>query len=300
MMNIKLLEVEEEMLSYIYEVHRENSENLRRLQLLIKQMFKMLEIYLVSQKNQNTQRLKEIRESAYYEPIHKLQAEFFIDNPLYLEKFNEIAKKYNYLFKGDIQEIANMLTTSIAVDKKIEKCKNHSFINNIEQVEENTFTIESEFGEFSFKNARKTYKKETKRMLEEAKKYDEEQYNESNLRYHCHLTALEFIKMHEEYYLISSICPHMFSSTWWFHSYILTPDENTVIDFATNIIMERKMFEKLFEPNNLVKIRREDLDRIREEQEIIEYFGPHSQLERLINYTIIERAKQLQKRNTKL
>lgn len=133
-------------------------------------------------------------------------------------------------------------------------------------------------------------------MIEKACKEQKDLYKKHGLDYSCHLTALEYIKMHKEDYLITCMCPHIFNSTWWLHSYILTHDEKTVIDFANNIIIEREMFNLLFEPNDLIKIKESDMERYKWELQFMDPTMPFDEGKMHSKLTLMGRAKQLQKK----
>lgn len=279
----------DKIISLIHQVYMENVINDRKMQMLTSKVYDKLMIYLISQNHDNIYKLNSLYEQHKYKILHRLQDELLLDNPTYLEKFNKIAKSYNYFFKGDIQEAASILTTSNSLDNDIEKWKRSLLIKDINTIKEKEFIIDTDFGEIYFQSARDKYIEETNRVVERTKLKYKGQYEISGIRYQCHLSALEFIKTHRDHYIITSICPHMFLSTWWFHSYVLTPDKNTVIDLATNVIMERITFEKLFEPNVLMMFEQSDIERICEKQGLNDY-------DAFISCAIMKRGKQLEKR----
>lgn len=279
----------------IEEAKKEDVENTQKLNDLVKRMCAELEVYLIKKKRGYLYKLQKLLGNGNVDPIYNLEIEFFIQNETYLKKFNEIAKKYDYFFKGDIQNVLTSLTTSTNLEEDIKVFKRFLLINEIKK-KDDTYELETEQGKIVFQDAKKRYPKETEKMIEEAKKRHEDTYKMYGLDYSCHLTALEFIKAHRNDYLITCMCPRIFNSTWWLHSYILTQDENTVIDFANNIIMERKTFNTLFEPNEVLKVRQIDFERYRKQLEWIYPDVPYNEANMHKNLVLTERAKQLQKR----
>lgn len=243
---------------------KEDRENNQLKHSKMQQMCQELEVYLVRKKPGNMLTLKRLLEKGHHEPLTILQQTFFLENSTYLRKFNEIAKKYQYFFKRDVQNAVSELTCIKEEEqeqriKTIKKWKQFNAIKEISYRQEtDSYQMETDFGGLVFTSARKTYPIETKRMEDILRKEDPIEFSKLGLDYRCHFTAEEFVKMHKECFFVTCQCPR---STWWHHSYVLSEDEKTVIDFANDIIMPRVMFDTLFEPNQLIQIKGSDLEK---------------------------------------
>ena len=159
----------------------------------------------------------------------------------------------------------SILTSSDDVEKDIKRLKQAPLINDIKYDDANDlFLMDTSFNAFTFRSAKKAYPLETQNMEEIARKENKELYDFSGLDYLCHLTAKTFIKMHPECYFVTCKCPNIFEDTWWLHSYILTEDESTVIDFANNTIISKNDFEMLIEPTVLLKLKGTSMDNLEE------------------------------------
>lgn len=274
---------------------KEDIENSRLKEQMVQKMCMELQMYLVAKKRGNMYKLRQLLQNGHEDPIYALEMEFFLSNDTYLRKFHEIAKRYGYFFKGDIQNVVTDVSLGFN-QSDIEKWQKLLLLSSISyEKEKDRFRLETDFGNICFMEAQKRYPVEAEKMIERAKKEHGDVYKKSGLSYLCHFTALEFIHSHPDDYFITCMCPHIFTSTWWLHSYILTQDEKTVIDFANNIVMEREVFDKLFEPNNLVKIKKADLEVIKTELSMLSL--PYVESKVLSNLTRVERAKQLYKKN---
>lgn len=250
----------------IYEtLCREDAENLKRHNSKAEAMFTELTSYLLKKKRGNIFYLKKVAPLAAHDPVSILYNHLFLDNSTYLRRFYEIAKKYNYILKNDALNAVSILTSSDDVEKDIKRLKQAPLINNIKYDDtSDLFFMDTSFNSFTFRSAKRSYPLETQKMEEIASRENKELYNLSGLDYLCHLTAKTFIKMHPDCYFVTCKCPNIFEDTWWLHSYILTEDESTVIDFANDMIISKDDFEMLIEPTVLLKLKGTSMDNLEE------------------------------------
>lgn len=250
----------------IYEtLYRKDVENLKKHNSKAEAMFTELTSYLLKKKRGIIFYLKKVAPFAAHDPVSILYNHLFLDNSTYLCKFYEVAKKYNYSLKTDALNAISILTSSDDVEKDIKRLKQVPLINDIKYDDANDlFLMDTSFNAFTFRSAKKAYPLETQNMEEIARKENKELYDFSGLDYLCHLTAKTFIKIHPECYFVTCKCPNIFEDTWWLHSYILTEDESTVIDFANNTIISKNDFEMLIEPTVLLKLKGTSMDNLEE------------------------------------
>ena len=72
----------------------------------------------------------------------------------------------------------------------------------------------------------------------------------------CHIAAEEFIRMNPKYTAITSLVNNQFGEKQY-HSYIETPDGYA--DFANNVHLSKKDFEKIMNPEELNRVTGEEL-----------------------------------------
>lgn len=77
----------------------------------------------------------------------------------------------------------------------------------------------------------------------------------------CHKNVKLLLNYHSNLYAITSFCKPMFSNGSYYHSYCLDKENNKIIDPSYRIVMDKKDYEKLFETEEIFKIKGYNLNK---------------------------------------
>ena len=159
--------------------------------------------------------------------------------------FFEILKKYNYNMKNEIQDAMvklGMLKNPKENKILIKQLLGSPYIQDISFDEKGKFTNESdEFGKFIFYLATYFYKDSV---------IVENYLSTQKLPQRCHEHTYFLSKIFGDSYSITSLCPNYFEGTYY-HSYTYDDDSNVITDFCFNAVIDKDLYDKMFEPKEL-------------------------------------------------
>lgn len=172
--------------------------------------------------------------------------------------FLELLNKYGYNMKMDIIEAIIKLgeLENPNRNKKLIKSLICSPVIDDICLKRSSFDIYSEYGRFSFEVAKNYFRKN--RVMS---KYIET----TELPNRCHDHTDFMSRVFEDNFSITSLCDYYFGSGYY-HSYSFDKSSNTIIDLANNLIMEKSLYDNLFNPREISIISNGN---IAEENEIV-------------------------------
>lgn len=177
----------------------------------------------------------------------------FVYESEYNELFFKILEKYGYNTKHEIIFAIKELTFQKNPNKNkktIEKLLLSPYIQDI-QYNQNKYKIESEkFGTI-----------ETKIATQELQnnKHMKYYFQNNELQNKCHNNAYFMALVYKRMYTITALCKHYFKNSFY-HSYSYSKTTNEIVDLAINSIMNETLYNYLFEPNIITKIKNENIE----------------------------------------
>lgn len=192
------------------------------------------------------------------DPFAVIRKRLAAKTPSVKNKLYQMLEQYYYLPLTDVLACCSDLARPEEESLTISEWKDTPYIKEIfYQQETEEYMVLSSFGSFSFQSFDERYPEELKVILESTSKEDTN--STQALDYQCHASSLTFLNIHPECSIITAECPHFFRDCSWLHSYILTPDGETVIDPANGFIMRKEMFDLLLEPDVICEVKGTEL-----------------------------------------
>lgn len=171
---------------------------------------------------------------------------YFVYNSEYVDLFFRMLQIRGYYFTEEIKEAffyLNHLKNPNNNSEVIKKFLCSPIIQDISFDGMDKFTIFSEeYGEFISRLASVVFHNNRKmRTYIERKK----------LPNRCHIHAYFMSYFLKEFYSITSLCASYFSPIRYYHSYTYNSEDNTIIDLCSNMVMDKEMFDRLFQPKEI-------------------------------------------------
>ena len=178
------------------------------------------------------------------------------DNYIYTSKYNklffELLEKYNYHMEQEILDaIFDIVYEKRNKDKIIKKYILSPVINDISLEERGKIKIYSTFGDFNYILAEE-YFKDNKLISNYMKK--------NQLRNRCHDNTYFLSRVLKEYYTIASLCKSYFTG-YFHHSYTYDNKNNYIIDLCRKSLIDKKEFDRLYEPKEIIRIKNSDVEK---------------------------------------
>lgn len=185
-----------------------------------------------------------------------------LNSTLHVDYFYAILDYYGYKMKldiiGAIQRLGNLVDPSHNKDL-ISVLLNSPYIDDISFNGTNRFTIESaKFGSFEFYLAKEVFKN-NKGLIS----YMEKEVLASN----CYANTETVASFYQDLYSITSLCIHYFVGVYY-HSYSYDQKTNSIIDLNNNSVMEKVMFDRLYQPIELIRIKNSQISEVCEKVEM--------------------------------
>lgn len=190
----------------------------------------------------------------------KLFEDTFVNHSGVMKSYMQMLRKNGYRMKDKVLDCISNIATSSDPKKEMVKCQKFPWINKIVFDEKTKmYTVFSTEGEFSFIPVSDIYKEDVLviQMLhkKEGKKESNRVYSNGydphepgNLDYACHFATEQFAYRNPSCFAVTTICPHAFSDSYWYHSYNMSENQNYVIDIANGFVMQIDHFHELLEP----------------------------------------------------
>lgn len=183
-------------------------------------------------------------------------------NPEYAELIYKILNQYKYYMGTFIKDAIRVLGNLEDPNKNsniIRDFLNLPFIQDITFDSKNTFKIFSEkYGEFIFLLADRTIKDSSliknKVLLEYINSLKRTAENLKD----CHGHATNILNRIPNFYTITSLCANYFVEGYY-HSYSYIKSLDMVLDLTSNIFMDKKIYDSLYKPIELVNMRNDKL-----------------------------------------
>ena len=175
---------------------------------------------------------------------------FNIYGTKHVDTFFEVMKDYDYNFIFEIADAISVLCAEKGsfLEEAIAKYLTSLVISNIESNGQEKYIISSDqFGKFEFVTASKYF-----RENENVTSYIEDITNIKNKKgkNDCHEYSYFLSKVFSDFYAVTSYCSLPFKGSY-FHSYSIDKENNLVIDLANNVVMDKDLYYKLYNPKEI-------------------------------------------------
>ena len=203
-------------------------------------------------------KLVNLKENLIYGSIK--QEEFF--NELKNNNYNNNFEIITLLFKLFAKENNNKLEV-------INKYLNSPYINSIEKNNDSYQIDSKELGQ---------YKVESISKYVNNVNINKSLFKKLLIR-NCHKNVELLLNRYPNLYGVTAFCKPMFNKGSYYHSYCLDEENNKILDPSYKIVMEKEEYEKLFEPEEILKIKGCDLEKtfnvaIKHKYELYYYYDP--------------------------
>ncbi len=179
--------------------------------------------------------------------------EQYIYTSKHCELFFQLLEKYGYNMIQEIKDAffnLNRLENPADNSEMIRKFLNSPVIQDI-SFDNRGFTITSEqYGKFTSEMASYVFRKN-----KEVLRY----IDKEAIPQECHTHTYCMSSLLDDFYAITSMCKRYFKGSYY-HSYTYDSEENKIIDLCSKMVMDKDMYYRLFQPQEVSVILNSNVD----------------------------------------
>ncbi|MCH5167293.1 MAG: hypothetical protein J1F35_05305 [Erysipelotrichales bacterium] len=180
---------------------------------------------------------------------------YFFYESEYVELWFDLLKKHNYSMKSEIKDIIDQLTSLPFPNlnkRLIKKLLKSPVVDDISYNGKGGFTIISpQYGEIKLMHTKEVFKD-----IKQVKKYMKD-----NITNCCHDNTYYLSGGFLNMYSITSLANHYFNHPFY-HSYTYDKEIDCVIDLSLKCAMEKKTYDLIIEPKEIIMIQNRDIPQI--------------------------------------